>query len=400
MSVSATASSPVVEVKHAAPSAAPERKRAVSTEVRIQSLKELLESTTVASFTAATRGAAGRTMITLESTEPPMSAFQKLIDAQVQSAPVREVGTGRWVGFLDLRDLVSYVILCYEFELKKATEAERAREASAELHELPDSPAFLHRVLANEHATDKATMHRDPRKGITTKYLAVRNRFVPVHPEDSMYRAAQLLGSSEIHRVPVVDREGRLVDIISQSNLIKFFSDNATRLASTLSATLTELGLATKPVLHVLDSDTTLSAFQLMNSKHLSGLAVVNAAGVTVANTSASDLKLFMAKPSFRLLRMPVFQYLNIIRRASMREGAPVVSVHPDDSLAKAIGKLSATGLHRVFVVDPASKPIGVLSLTDILRLCTSPTVLPAPHPPSPAVAPAAAPAEPPSVAL
>jgi hypothetical protein len=53
-----------------------------------------------------------------------------------------------------------------------------------------DMIGFLRQVLGDEHMVEKATMHRDPRKGISTKYLAVRNRFVPVHPEDNLYRVS------------------------------------------------------------------------------------------------------------------------------------------------------------------------------------------------------------------
>jgi len=315
---------------------------------------------------------------------------------------VRDATSGKWVGFLDIRDLVAYVILCYEYEEKKMAEDARAQARAAEHHELPESPAFLRQVLSEEHMVEKATMHRDPRKGVTTKYLAVRNRFVPVHPEDTLYKAAQLLASPEVHRVPVVDREGRLVDIISQSNLIKFLSVNADKLAVGMSHTLAELHIASKPVVHVRDNETTLATFRVMNTRHLSGVAIVNAAGAIIGNTSASDLKLFIAKPSFKLLRMPVFQYLNIIRRASIHEGAPVVSVHATDTLGKAIGKLSATNMHRIFVVDADSKPIGVVSLGDILYQCTLPVVLPALPPPSPQVAatPTAASGAAPALAL
>jgi CBS domain-containing protein len=152
---------------------------------------------------------------------------------------------------------------------------------------------------------------------------------------------------------------------------------------------LGELGLATKPVVKVLDTDSTLDAFRTMNTRHISGLAIVNSSGVIVGNTSASDLKLFIAKPSFRLLRMAVFQYLNIIRRSVIKEGAPVVSVHASDTLGKAIAKLSATAMHRIFVVDEHNKPIGVVSLSDILHQAVTPVVLPALPPASPSLSPA-----------
>ena len=70
----------------------------------------------------------------------------------------------------------------------------------------------------------------------------------------------------------------------------------------------------------------------------------------------------------------------------------PVVSVKPDDTLGKAVGKvlhslleslgmraamccrwqLAATGMHRVFVVDSKQRPVGVVSIGDILTKVVS----------------------------
>lgn len=40
-----------------------------------------------------------------------------------------------------------------------------------------------------------------------------------------------------------------------------------------------------------------------------------------------------------------------------------------NDDLKKAVGKLQATGYHRLWVVDDKGCPVGVLALTDVFKL-------------------------------
>jgi hypothetical protein len=70
--------------------------------------------------------------------------------------------------------------------------------------------------------------------------------------------------------------------------------------------------------------------------------------------------QLFVQSPSYRILNLPVIEYLNVIRRQSLlvsrhrpsselrhcdfspslQETVPVVSVKPDDTLGKAVAKV------------------------------------------------------------
>ncbi len=49
-------------------------------------------------------------------------------------------------------------------------------------------------------------------------------------------------------------------------------------------------------------------------------------------------------------------------------EKPAVVTVTPNVPLYDVVHKLAKTGLHRLYVVDPEHKPIGVISLKDVLR--------------------------------
>jgi len=50
---------------------------------------------------------------------------------------------------------------------------------------------------------------------------------------------------------------------------------------------------------------------------------------------------------------------------------APVVAVNGSNTLEEVLEILAIKGLHRVYVVDAAKKPISIITLTDVLRLVT-----------------------------
>lgn len=56
--------------------------------------------------------------------------------------------------------------------------------------------------------------------------LSRRNKFVPVKQGSSLWIAADIIAHQGVHRVPVVNNEGKVVNIISQSSLIGFLNDH------------------------------------------------------------------------------------------------------------------------------------------------------------------------------
>ena len=92
-----------------------------------------------------------------------------------------------FVGFLDVRDLISYVIMLHDAE-----------------------------GVTSDTTFNDVINSID----ITTVDFAKRNPFTPVSSNDSLLTVAQLLARREVHRVPVVDN-GSLVNIISQLDVIR-----------------------------------------------------------------------------------------------------------------------------------------------------------------------------------
>lgn len=309
----------------------------------------------------------GKDIISVQAEESPVHAFQKIVDHKILSAPVFDKASNKWIGFLDTRDLVQFVV--YQAD---ETEAKKHHQVGSSHDLLEPPPQDLNFIFESA-----AKMYKQPLEGITVSYMARTNKFTPVHPEDRLLDIVELLATG-YHRVPVMDRAdpNKILDIVSQSTLLQFLYKFHANLAKDFSVKISEINLGSRPVIPVVENVTALEAFREMARHNRSGIAIIDRKGAFVGNTSGSDLKAFIRSPEkhMRLLHKPITDFLATIRRAEVMENpntrSPTIAVHPDATLEKVIGKLTATRIHRLFVADDAQgyKPIAVISITDILR--------------------------------
>jgi len=129
----------------------------------------------------------------------------------------------------------------------------------------------------------------------------------------------------------------------------------------------------------VLHSERTIDAFKMLKVCNVSGLAVVDDNGKLIGVLSGRDIKRISSTGAWisrlfkpvRVWSVPSssarFLHTFPLQVSEFVHNKPIV-VRPDDSLSHAITKCVENSIHRVFVVNEDHEPIGVLSLTDILR--------------------------------
>jgi len=111
-----------------------------------------------------------------------------------------------------------------------------------------------------------------------------------------------------------------------------------------------------------------LTAYQKMHDKGVSGLAVVNDNDELIASISASDVKGSLQYNIFTDLYLPVGMYLEKCTPTFQRENsATPLSCTMFTTIAEIVKILATNHVHRLFVVDDSKRPIGVLSLSDII---------------------------------
>jgi CBS domain-containing protein len=192
-----------------------------------------------------------------------------------------------------------------------------------------------------------------------------RDPYVPVY-EDNNFTMVVDLFSKGLHRTPLVDSANQIKGICSQSSVLAVLAENLHTgdLKQVGERKFKDLGLGVTPVTSVKESDTVLTALHKLDAKNFSALAVTDDSGRLTGNFSASDLRGLYAEhfPSFL---KPVHEFLE---EHSPGSNAPQVAMD-DATLADVVKQLREGKLHRLWVVNGDFKPVGVISLTDIMKL-------------------------------
>jgi 5'-AMP-activated protein kinase, regulatory gamma subunit len=159
--------------------------------------------------------------------------------------------------------------------------------------------------------------------------------------------------------------------LLSQTDVLRSFSCNPDDAAlNALDKTVGE-AVQLKTPLTVKSSDTALRAFRALHQNSVSAAPVVNEDGVLVANISSSDLRNLSAG-TLKLVLEPVLTFLGDAKAMGLKTSVPrarsPVSTTSECTLRSLINTMLIQRVHRVWVVDDARKPIGVVSMTDVVR--------------------------------
>jgi CBS domain-containing protein len=206
--------------------------------------------------------------------------------------------------------------------------------------------------------------------------LSHKNAFYSVMLESPLSAAIEILAADNgVHRVNVVDGNGRVQGILSQSDVIKFLLSKKDLFRALMGKSLVELGIDQCPVVSVKAESSVLDALQRMSEHYISSVAVVDPAGTLVGSISMADIRFIFQHGRYHRLWMNCSQFLTLALSQKGLEHAgndqfPFFDAHPASSVLQAINKIVATKVHRVWVTDPVThRLIGVVSLTDLIKL-------------------------------
>jgi len=304
-------------------------------------------------------------IISVWSSDTLSTAFKKMISNNILSVPVYDQVRRNYTHFLDMVDVVAFAV--------SQVNADPTTPHTTDPKQLMDVP-ILQTVTCGKVAD-----------------LSKRNPFFPVESGAPLLEALNLMVKWKVHRIPIVDAEGELITIISQSQLSSFvykylssFSPSLmqkTAISISASIASTEQSSPDTPVkvISVELKDRAIDAFITMHEKRISGVAVVNESGTIVGNISASDLKA-IGYDGELLTRLfyPVSEFLRLIHPANNDTNtalderpeafaAPLV-VPTTATFGSVLGSLINTHIHRVYVVDQEGHPVGVIGYAEILR--------------------------------
>lgn len=279
-------------------------------------------------------------VLTVEKDAPLSEAFQKLIEHRILSIPVVDTD-GKLLSLLTLKDLVCYIVVTFtddDFKGRKFSEmlAKKEEFQKKKVADVKDSIETMHTIDAAE----------------------------------TVLAAVKLMINKNAHRV-VVTEEGKPKNLITQSRILKLVSVLLDALPIK-GKTVQQLKLGLKPVVTISHKSSARQAFKLMVEKHVSATAVVDDKGALCGNLSVRDIKeIGFQAEYFEWFNEEIKVYLNNIRlmdrNRNIPEGQDPVRVTLNTTFEGVVKALTFYNIHRIYVVDSDNRPIGVISIGDVM---------------------------------
>jgi len=292
----------------------------------------------------------GRKVITINRNDSLPEAFKQIVENNVLSLPVLNQN-GKYYGIIEILDVVRFV-------------ADLFSDLSTTRY------IDLESLLSSESKFSKAKVS-DVAKFPRT--LTNWNKLHPLSKGYSLLVAWETLSLGGIHRVPILDENNNLCDIITQSMLIDFLWQNIEKIGNLANLKIEDM--KTTPVMNVISISSTTKtviAFREMVRKQVNAVAVVDANEKLVDNLSLRDLRGIRPDVQyFWRLWSSVTDFKEKVKNEFPNQTPnKVIYALPSDTLYSVVEKMVTYHIHRVFVVDSVSsmKPTAVISQTDILR--------------------------------
>jgi len=285
-------------------------------------------------------------------TDNIVDVWKGLVSHNFLSCPVLQKTKHRYYGFVDLWDILKYVV---DFFSTKDDQL------------LRNSEDWLKLVSAHEDFM-KLTVN-----DIMKYPLTKRNPFFPIHSGFSLFSAIEALAKEKnLHRVPVVDAERKLITVITQSQIVQILNKSLDSIGERKNKPVVMMDRFIENVYTIHEDAVAMDAFKMMVEREVSGLAVIDSDGKLTGTISVRDLKAISVDARmFWRLYQTVKNFLLKIRKENNETGGDrprtVVTVKPSDTLETVVKKLAENDIHRIFIVDEHKKPIGVISLKDVL---------------------------------
>lgn len=230
----------------------------------------------------------------------------------------------------------------------------------------------------------------------TTRSQRVQMLFTPIsellsdqkpHPpthvmsiHTTLHDAIKLMATHRIHRVLIVERpldkiviqqakpEDVVLGLLTQSDIIRFAAENLMwiKREPLFQKTLRQVSLGQRKPIIVQPDIIAYQAFkEIHNKEGREGVALVDNDGKLIANISASNIK-GMTRANIQLLYRPLTDFLARDRKRGWWQ-LPVTTTL-DTTLENVLLQFVGAKVHRMYIVDDDGKPVGEVSISDIVR--------------------------------
>jgi CBS-domain-containing membrane protein len=265
--------------------------------------------------------------------------FKGLNYFKFYAVPVLRKKDNKYIGFLEIFDIVQYIV--EHFGNEKLTNME-------DFWKLVDEEYAFQKLTVNDIMT---------RANSTSPYVSVKQDY-------SLFFACELIARENCRRVAIINEEQWLLSLITERQLLNYFVKNSSLLGTLLTKKVENIIM--REVLTIPRTEKAITGFQEMVKKRVQGMAVVDENGRLVGCLSLSDLKAITNEGRFFWrLYSPVTTFLEFVEADRPKK---VLTCTADQTLKDVLFGLNDNRIHQLYVVDQQTRPIGMITISDVIE--------------------------------
>jgi len=222
-------------------------------------------------------------------------------------------------------------------------------------------------------------------------FISGRGQWKSIIESASLLELSRLLSERDLHRVSVLEEsnseknysksEGKVIGIVSQWMLVEFLFKNRAYLPESILKEKIESMARLNEVENINYCEFMIRGFQKIWDREVSAIAVVDEQERLVGCLSASDLKNISIEPIGELIHSlyrPIKDFLLLraySREYERKEGdlrslneMQAIFVTVNHSFEQVMQLVLEHHIHRVFLIDNQRRPIGVISLRELIQ--------------------------------
>jgi len=287
-------------------------------------------------------------IITISCNTSAKQALKILTDANYYTAPLFDEDKGVYTGLVTLGNLVSVLVNLFTKQAQK------------------------NGALLENHGFTEQDIHNIEKEfnDLHLKDVQVSN-FFSLPLDASLLDLITSLANPEIERVPIVNENMKVVAMVSQRDIMVFLSKHVELLGEIGHKKVEELKNFNSTIVTTDEHTKTILTFSAMVTNKFSALGILGEEKEMLGIISFKDIGGCLR--GLKSLLAPVHEYIKIIRLSSVKDINPTINCLATDTLEKALAKLVAVGVHRLFVRGAKSTSghsfIGIISFHDVVRI-------------------------------
>jgi len=319
-----------------------------------QEIRKGLASTKVRELLSMMKGGSP---IVIEGSRTLYDALMILLKENIQSAPVYDAQKKEYLGFVDVVDLTTAVVEVAE-----------------------QTGAFVKKPKSRTNEDDEDIEERLLMDSLDVKSVtdfSQREPYVRVYEDDSVLRAAETLVELNLHRLAIINQQGELTGVLTQSGLIEFISEEFAQLLDKDETEVKYLPDLPEMAFTVPTSARAIDAFKSMRDKKIGGIGVVDGSGRLVDVITAKDMVLWtewiasgevLRFTDLTSLTLNVEEFLENSRsQREIKRKQPIVC-DEKTHIRDVISQMLVDNVHRLFLVDVHNKPISLVTFHHLLK--------------------------------